>query len=36
MDALVNAERGEPVAASALANVQRGEPAVAGLTIGER
>jgi DNA-binding MarR family transcriptional regulator len=36
MDALVNAERGDPVTASALANVQRGEPAVAGLTIGER
>jgi len=36
MDALVNAERGEPVAASVLAGVQHGEPAVAGLTIGER
>ena len=36
MDALVNAERGEPVAASVLPGVPHGEPAVAGLTIGER
>ena len=36
MDALVNAERAEPAAASALANVQRVEPVAVGLTIGER
>jgi DNA-binding MarR family transcriptional regulator len=36
MDALANAERGEPVAAGALASVQGDEPTAAGLTIGER
>ncbi|HMD25228.1 MAG TPA: hypothetical protein VKH61_14100, partial [Streptosporangiaceae bacterium] len=36
MDALVNAERAEPVAGGALANAERAEPTAAGLTIGER
>ena len=36
MDALVNAERAEPVAGGALANTERAEPTAAGLTIGER
>jgi len=37
MDALANAERGEPVVAGALIDAERAEPVVAaGLTIGER
>ena len=37
MDALANAERGEPVAAGALVDAERAEPVVAaGLTMGER
>ena len=36
MDALVSAERAEPVGAAALVDTERAEPVVAGLTIGER